>query len=162
MADEIPKILISATIYDSEEEDNLPSIIVTRDSREEDFNYTNLTPPAEAEQLFPQSIYNAAASGDPSDVETVDDFIQNRLAKLGLVPERKEERREEVMSVLEEVLECPVCRDRVVGEVYQCHEGHIMCSSCRVRLLTCPVCRSLLTLPPIRNRALERLARVVL
>ena len=162
MADEIPKILISATIYDSEEEDNLPSIIVTRDSREEDFNHTNLTPPAEAEQLFPQSIYNAAASEDPSDVETVEDFIQNRLAKLGLVPHRREERKEELRSVLEEVLECPVCRDRVCGEVFQCHEGHIMCSTCRVRVLTCPVCRTLLTLPPIRNRALERLARVIL
>ena len=32
---------------------------------------------------------------------------------------------------------------------------------CRCRLVTCPVCRAMLTLPPIRNRALERLASLL-
>merc|ERR1719516_38244 len=65
-----------------------------------------------------------------------------------------------IVKSVEEALECPVCRDRVGKEVYQCHRGHIMCQTCRARLLTCPVCRSLLTLPAIRNRAMERLASI--
>merc|ERR1712098_1034932 len=67
-------------------------------------------------------------------------------------------RCERMTRTLEDSLECPVCRDKISGHVYQCHAGHVMCSPCRTRLLTCPVCRSLLTLPAIRNRALEKLA----
>ena len=127
MDNEIPKILISATIYDSDDEDNIPSIIVTRDSREEDFSSSSpRTPPS----LYPASMYTAAASHAPADTEGVEDFIQSRLELLGLVDRRKVE-PEAVLSLLEDVLECPVCRDMVRGEVYQCHQGHLMCSRCR-------------------------------
>ena len=122
MDNEIPKILISATIYDSDDEDNIPSIIVTRDSREEDFSSSSpRTPPS----LYPASMHTAAA-----DTEAVEDFIQSRLELLGLVDRRKVEPGA-VLSLLEDVLECPVCRDMVRGEVYQCHQGHVMCSHCR-------------------------------
>ena len=69
MDNEIPKILISATIYDSDDEDNIPSIIVTRDSREEDFSSSSpRTPPS----LYPASMYTAAA--DTEAARAADDF----------------------------------------------------------------------------------------
>ena len=123
-------------------------------------------------------------SSDPTQKQNVEDFIRARLDQ---VTQRRGSgsgddgcsRCSPLTRELQDVLECPVCRDRVVGEVYQCHAGHVMCSHCRSRLLTCPVCRykyfqfyllalhrdsnsrSLLTLPAIRNRALERLACII-
>ena len=46
---------------------------------------------------------------------------------------------------LEEVLKCPVCLDpcKPPLQIYQCHEGHIVCESCfsKPELVTCPQCR---------------------
>ena len=56
MASDIPKILISAPIYDSDDEEKIPSIIVTRDSGEEDISIP------ESERLYPDSLYNSAVS----------------------------------------------------------------------------------------------------
>merc|ERR1719365_213353 len=46
---------------------------------------------------------------------------------------------------LEEVLKCPVCLDtcRPPLQIYQCHEGHIVCESCfsKPELVTCPQLR---------------------
>ena len=164
MANEIPDILISAPLYDSDDDEKIPSIIVTRDSTEEDFSSTSPQPPV-PDHLYPASLYPAVTSEDPADSENVEDFIQSRLEMLGLVTrptvQRREEREGVLVSALQEVLECPVCREGVRGEVYQCHEGHVMCRACRARLWSCPVCRAALSRPPIRNRALERLARLI-
>ncbi|KAL8272850.1 hypothetical protein Esti_003237 [Eimeria stiedai] len=60
-------------------------------------------------------------------------------------------------SVTLELLECGVCMERMQPPIYQCREGHTLCSSCRARLTSCPTCRS----PElsIRCRALEVLAQ---
>ncbi len=54
-------------------------------------------------------------------------------------------------------LKCPVCfkfpRD---PPVYQCSNGHIMCTSCHDRLSDCPICRIKLE-GKIRNRVAEKL-----
>ena len=46
---------------------------------------------------------------------------------------------------LSEILECPVCCDRVRGKVQQCRHGHIFCSECIARMpgeiFVCPICR---------------------
>ena len=42
--------------------------------------------------------------------------------------------------------------------IYQCYNGHVLCSTCENKLRTCPVCR--MTLPKgqkIRNRAMENI-----
>ena len=157
MAHEIPQILISAPLYDSDEDEKIPSIILTRASTEEDF--TSRTPPPVRGHLYP-----AASSEDAADSENVEDFIQSRLEMLGLVTrsDRRREGREGALeAALKEELECPVCRCGVRGQVFQCHQGHVMCGPCRSRLSSCPVCRAPLTRQPIRNRALERLARLI-
>ncbi|KAL8445246.1 hypothetical protein Emed_005804 [Eimeria media] len=60
-------------------------------------------------------------------------------------------------SVTLELLECGVCMERMQPPIYQCREGHTLCSNCRARLSSCPTCRS----PElsIRCRALELLAQ---
>ena len=46
---------------------------------------------------------------------------------------------------LSEILECPVCSERVKGKVQQCRHGHIFCSECIARMhgeiFVCPICR---------------------
>jgi E3 ubiquitin-protein ligase SIAH1 len=54
------------------------------------------------------------------------------------------------------LFECPVCFDYALPPIMQCHSGHIVCSSCREKLTTCPTCRA--TLDNIRNLAMEKLA----
>ncbi|KAL8435062.1 hypothetical protein ACSSS7_002732 [Eimeria intestinalis] len=60
-------------------------------------------------------------------------------------------------TVTLELLECGVCMERMQPPIYQCREGHTLCSNCRARLTSCPTCRS----PElsIRCRALEVLAQ---
>eukprot|EP00088_Acartia_fossae_P018458 TRINITY_DN20674_c0_g1_i1.p1 TRINITY_DN20674_c0_g1~~TRINITY_DN20674_c0_g1_i1.p1 ORF type:complete len:136 (+),score=17.62 TRINITY_DN20674_c0_g1_i1:102-509(+) len=113
--------------------------------------------------IFPDRLYSAARSGDQVQRNNVEDFIKSRLDNIAGVAGTRDDtcRCSTLIKSIEDSLECPVCRDQVVGEVYQCHAGHVMCSHCRSRLLTCPVCRSLLTLPAIRNRALERLSCIL-
>ena len=139
--------------YDSDNEEKIPSIIVTRDSAEEDFTST---PSLVLDHLYPD-----ATSEDEADSENVEDFIQSRLEMLGLVSPPDRSREAALVSGLREELECPVCRAGVQGQVFQCHEGHVMCGPCRSRLRTCPVCRTSLGRILIRNRALERLARLI-
>ena len=85
MTDEVPQILISAPLFDSDNAENIPSIIVTRDSTEEDFTSSPPAPaPVPDHNLYPGSLYSAANSEDPADCENVEDFIQSRLEMLGL------------------------------------------------------------------------------
>jgi len=57
------------------------------------------------------------------------------------------------------VTECPICLESPMAvPIYQCFEGHVLCSSCENRLNDCPACR--MPLPKdrkIRNRVLEDL-----
>ena len=160
----IPTIVITTPVLESSNKD-IPSVTVTRNVDEQDYNSTDITMDStilnnsNATGLYPPSLFIAAKSSNPRTKRNIEDFIQSRLDTL--VPSTASCRCSSIVKSVEEALECPVCRDRVGKEVYQCHRGHIMCQTCRARLLTCPVCRSLLTLPAIRNRAMERLASIL-
>ena len=160
----MPSIVITSPLLESADK-AMPSITVTRDMDDQDYVPTDLTLDnviinnSETSGLYPPSLFIAARSSNPRTQSCVEDFIRSRLSSLSSGPASC--RCTSIMKSVEESLECPVCRDRVGREVYQCHRGHIMCQGCRVRLLTCPVCRSLLTLPAIRNRAIERLASIL-
>ncbi len=47
-------------------------------------------------------------------------------------------------------LECPVCMDISRPPIYQCEEGHIICSSCKPLLTNCPHCSKKYSNPVIR------------
>ena len=65
---------------------------------------------------------------------------------------------------LESIFECPVCQyvpyaGNQCGNIYQCHNGHLICQECYERLpdpARCPTCREPMAAPPIRNRAVEQ------
>ncbi|XP_023336598.1 receptor-interacting serine/threonine-protein kinase 4 isoform X2 [Eurytemora carolleeae] len=60
---------------------------------------------------------------------------------------------------IESEIECPICFELSRPPIFQCPEGHIICSECRPRVSRCPVCRfEFKGLPNIRNRYVERLA----
>lgn len=55
------------------------------------------------------------------------------------------------------LLECPVCTNFMYSPIYQCLNGHTLCSSCKIRVHNiCPICRS--ELGDIRCLALEKVA----
>merc|ERR1712131_461180 len=174
---DVPTILITSPLFEHDDR-FLPRITVTRaesdiDQNEVEENILSMeildevemnligSTIGESRSIFPDSLFDAARSGNANDRNNVEDFINSRLDYINGRHESEDEhlcRCERMTRTLEDSLECPVCRDKISGHVYQCHAGHVMCSPCRTRLLTCPVCRSLLTLPAIRNRALEKLA----
>ena len=50
-------------------------------------------------------------------------------------------------------LECPVCIETPrVGPLFQCENGHILCSQCNGKIKQCPQCR--IDLPKVRIRNL--------
>ncbi|XP_064634463.1 E3 ubiquitin-protein ligase SIAH1A-like [Lineus longissimus] len=61
---------------------------------------------------------------------------------------------------LASLFECPVCFDYALPPIMQCQSGHIVCSSCRPKLSSCPTCRG--PLGNIRNLAMEKVASTVM
>jgi len=57
---------------------------------------------------------------------------------------------------LETNLECPICLETAATPIYQCAEGHLVCSSCEVRVGQCAVCRQQTQGKSIRNRYAEK------
>ncbi|CAB4055076.1 unnamed protein product [Lepeophtheirus salmonis] len=57
---------------------------------------------------------------------------------------------EDELKELEGELECPVCMDISRPPIYQCEEGHIICSTCKPLLINCPHCAKKYSEPPIR------------
>ncbi len=55
-------------------------------------------------------------------------------------------------------LECPVCKAIPItgSQVFQCQNGHIICSKCQPKLSTCPVCRVGMA-TKIRNSVAEKI-----
>lgn len=60
------------------------------------------------------------------------------------------------MDGLPEDLKCPVCWEVPESNIYQCSNGHIVCSSCSFSLTECPCCRIKYETHKIRNRSLEQ------
>ena len=55
------------------------------------------------------------------------------------------------VSDLRRSLECPVCLETPnAGPLYQCENGHIVCSECIGRVRKCPQCRTELPVTRIR------------
>ena len=53
---------------------------------------------------------------------------------------------------LRKALECPVCLETPkAGPLYQCENGHILCSGCIDKVQECPQCRAKLPVTRIRN-----------
>ena len=61
-------------------------------------------------------------------------------------------------SEIESELECPVCLEISRPPIYQCPEGHLICSACKPLLKSCCLCETKFTDPPIRCRFAEKLA----
>ena len=71
---------------------------------------------------------------------------------------RKKAKSAELKEV-ERELECPVCMEVSRPPIYQCEEGHIICSSCKPLLKVCPHnCGQKYSEPAIRCRFAEKLA----
>lgn len=61
-------------------------------------------------------------------------------------------------SEMESELECPVCLEISRPPIYQCPEGHLVCSACKPLLKSCCICEAKFSDPPIRCRFAEKLA----
>ena len=58
-----------------------------------------------------------------------------------------------LVGELKKSLECPVCfYTPKAGPLYQCENGHILCSGCNGKVQQCPECR--VDLPNVRIRNL--------
>jgi len=59
---------------------------------------------------------------------------------------------------MHETLECPVClKVPRNGNIYQCKQGHCLCSDCQPKLTKCPICRVALGKSPARNFIFEKI-----
>ncbi len=56
------------------------------------------------------------------------------------------------------ILECSICTDFPIGPIYNCAQGHFICSGCISIIDNCPTCQSAFT--KIRNYALENIIEV--
>lgn len=45
------------------------------------------------------------------------------------------------MQNVAQLLECPICLDTVRRPIFQCSNGHLLCSRCRNKTHQCPICR---------------------
>ena len=55
------------------------------------------------------------------------------------------------VAELKKALECPICFEtRKAGPLYQCENGHILCSVCIDTVQECPQCRVKLPITRIR------------
>ena len=53
-------------------------------------------------------------------------------------------------------LECPVCFDTTNSiPIYECTNGHFVCTDCIPKLEKCPICRN--DSPPVRSQKLEEM-----
>ena len=78
------------------------------------------------------------------EVETLQAKL-NSLSDPSPVPQRQNQQYLDSInlkiSAKEEELECPVCLETSSAPIYMCLEQHLICSSCRPRITTCPECR---------------------
>ena len=89
--------------------------------------------------------------------ETLRAKVQEKINK-------KDEEKRKLVETIEkatEEVECPVCCEEMAPPrtIWQCAEGHPVCSSCRPRLDNCPSCRGAFM---GRARGMERLVQAIL
>jgi len=67
------------------------------------------------------------------------DQVENKL--------RGNRRKERLLTIHNQILrlqtnlECPICIETASSPIYQCREGHLVCSSCVYKIARCPMCR---------------------
>ncbi len=81
---------------------------------------------------------------------------QDKMGKRGIGETSKME------TEIKDRLQCPICFEIPLKEIYQCENGHTFCDECAKGIRNmCPQCRMSLGNKKIRNRALEALLDVM-
>jgi len=57
---------------------------------------------------------------------------------------------------IEKLLECPLCFETAEAPIFECQEGHLVCSKCKPKITKCPECQIVYRGPDKRNRYAER------
>lgn len=71
----------------------------------------------------------------------------------------KKAKKRSLAQSIREQLGCPVCYKLMSPPIFQCNEGHTICSKCEPRVQLCPLCRGKMPKEArIRNLALEQAA----
>merc|ERR1712066_819351 len=78
-------------------------------------------------------------------------IVRNKKVEESSLPESER-------SEIESELECPVCLEISRPPIYQCPEGHLICSACKPLLRAYCLCDTKFSDPPIRCRLAEKLA----
>lgn len=67
-----------------------------------------------------------------------------------------------VQNSMLQALECPVCHDPMIAEIFLCETGHSICKACSLKLIPpiCPLCNQKITLQ--RNFAFEQMAKTMM
>ncbi|CAG9824088.1 unnamed protein product [Phaedon cochleariae] len=63
---------------------------------------------------------------------------------------------DECLEKLKMQLQCPICMEYMISNIYNCDNGHVLCNNCRTRVIDCPTCRT--NFEQSRNFPLENLA----
>ncbi|PKU64208.1 E3 ubiquitin-protein ligase SINAT2 isoform X1 [Dendrobium catenatum] len=96
-----------------------------------------------------------AEDSDEEEPGTLNEFGNVHLDKSFSAPGVK--RGLSSTSSVHELLECPICTNSMYPPIYQCPNGHTLCSNCKLRVHNqCPTCRH--ELGNIRCLALEKVA----
>ncbi|PWA44166.1 hypothetical protein CTI12_AA531140 [Artemisia annua] len=88
-----------------------------------------------------------------------DDGLMNKTTEPNTRASKWELEKEKlVLNNVSELLECPVCLTIMSAPIYQCPNGHTLCSMCKFRVKNCcPICRT--DMGSIRCLALEKVAK---
>jgi len=91
--------------------------------------------------------------------------VENEICNEIITPEKVMEANpfldfiNEAIKTKSQDLQCPVCLEEASSPIYSCPaRGHILCSSCRPAVSSCPECRQSLGKEWVRHRFAERTA----
>ncbi|KAL0277464.1 UNVERIFIED_CONTAM: hypothetical protein PYX00_004730 [Menopon gallinae] len=59
-----------------------------------------------------------------------------------LEDDKKEKRVSKLLPNVVKLLDCPVCFERITPPVTVCTNGHAVCNNCRIKLHSCPTCKT--------------------
>ena len=105
-----------------------------------------------------KSLLERARMRNKQDIVT---FLEERAAGHHEETKETEDQGEYELTVYDKAIpECPVCLERMTGEIYTCKKGHAIWGTCEPRVRNCATCR---TGPYFcRNRVLEQTVRAIM
>lgn len=107
------------------------------------------------EKISKYSVIHPRKDSGDGDTKESDKKTSNQQEK----KRATEVKRSGELKEIEAELECPVCMEVSRPPIYQCEEGHIICSNCKPLLKVCPHnCGQKYSEPAIRCRFAEKLA----